>query len=185
MSFEHTAEAVHQELKDNGFYAWPSMVSEPQLARFEQDMSALSESLATKLGVSHEGDRGIITAFERGGQFRHVLYNKIQGMEVLSEITRYAMKTVSDLGLLEALGFDLPSVQTNLRVDLPNEEKFMLPMHQDYASMRSHKAVRIWLPLRSVDKNNGTMTVVPGSNNEGPLEHNTNDANPVRCAAAL
>ena len=57
-------------------------------------------------------------------------------MEVLSEITRYAMKTVSDLGLLEALGFDLPSVQTNLRVDLPNEEKFMLPMHQDYASMR-------------------------------------------------
>lgn len=86
------------------------------------------------------------------------------------------MKTVSDLGLLEALGFDLPSVQTNLRVDLPNEEKFMLPMHQDYASMRSHKAVRIWLPLRSVDKNNGTMTVVPGSNNEGPLEHITNDA---------
>ena len=67
MSFEHTAEAVHQELKDNGFYAWPSMVSEPQLARFEQDMSALSESLATKLGVSHEGIEGSLQLSKEAG----------------------------------------------------------------------------------------------------------------------
>ena len=50
-------------------------------------------------------------------------------------------------------------------------------MHQDYGTMRSHKAWRMWIPLRAVNEEYGTMKIVLGSHKLGVVPHDLSDPN--------
>jgi ectoine hydroxylase-related dioxygenase (phytanoyl-CoA dioxygenase family) len=65
----------------------------------------------------------------------------------------------------------VPIVWPTLRADLPGEETYVLPLHQDYATTRSRTAWRLWIPLRAVDRHHGTMVVAPGSHRAGPYSY--------------
>jgi hypothetical protein len=55
-----------------------------------------------------------------------------------------------------------------LRIDLPNEEKYLFDWHQDYPYvMDSLDAVVFWIPLQDVDESNGWLTVAAGSHKAG------------------
>jgi hypothetical protein len=163
------------EFERDGFVTLEDMVSAGDLAAFESEIGEISEHYAQSFGLSAGGDTGLIEAFRRGGNLRKVLYGMIQGLPSIRALTEVAIENLWSSGLLSARGIGLPSILTNLRVDLPNEERFLLPMHQDYAGMRSHNAVRLWLPLRAVDAEAGTMYVVRGSHAQGYLPHDLSD----------
>jgi ectoine hydroxylase-related dioxygenase (phytanoyl-CoA dioxygenase family) len=69
-----------------------------------------------------------------------------------------------------ATGTDLlaASDMKPVRIDLPNESKFLSPWHQDYPYvMDSLDAVVFWIPFHDVDESNGALSVSPGSYHEG------------------
>ena len=58
-----------------------------------------------------------------------------------------------------------------VRVDLPNEGKYLFDWHQDYPYvMDSLDAVVLWIPLHDVDESNGALSVSPGSYRAGLLD---------------
>lgn len=55
-----------------------------------------------------------------------------------------------------------------IRMDNPNEDKFLTQWHQDYVSqLCSPKGVVLWSPLRDVTMNTGPVVICPGSHHEG------------------
>lgn len=174
MSESATAD-VASLLERDGFVLMPGLAGSDQRERFEREVGAISASLARNAGSGAGGDAGLIEVFRRGGDFRSVVYSMLQGLRSLRRITAEAVQRLEEAGLLQQRGIAEPSVLTNLRVDLPRETDFALPMHQDYAGMRSPNAIRVWLPLRPVGPDTGSMTVIRESHLSGPLEHNRDD----------
>ncbi len=168
-----------ESFERDGFATLKDMVPADGLAAFEAEIGSISDHFAEKYGIPKDRDAGLIEVFRRGGNLRKVLYGTIQGLPSVRTLTDSAVDRLKASGLLEEREIALPSILKNLRVDLPDEEQYLLPMHQDYAGMRSHNAVRLWLPLRDVDAEAGTMYIVRGSHEHGYLPHDlSNPGNP-------
>ena len=161
------------DLDRNGYCVFENFATKDRLAQFEKEVAIVSSSCAKRLGVDDTGDNGLIAAFRAGGPFRDVLYRMIQNLPALRAITNDVVETDGVQQALREQGFELPGVSHSMRVDIPNEAAFQLPPHQDYAGMRSHRALRVWLALRQADEHYGTMAVFPGSHRNGALPHNT------------
>lgn len=70
-----------------------------------------------------------------------------------------------------------------IRIDLPNEEKYLFDWHQDYPYvMDSLDALVFWIPLQDVDEINGCLNIALGSHKLGLqkltiLDHNNKQNN--------
>jgi ectoine hydroxylase-related dioxygenase (phytanoyl-CoA dioxygenase family) len=66
------------------------------------------------------------------------------------------------------LAHPIPSVPPVVRIDRPNESRFLEPAHQDYwYSMLSDNSVTYWFPLFPITRDMGYLEVVPGSHKAG------------------
>ena len=75
--------------------------------------------------------------------------------------------------LLGALGLRRPIISTRpeVRTDMPGDEQFMQPWHQDWTyAQTSLNAVTVWTPLHDVTRANGAIDVIPASHLWGPLK---------------
>jgi phytanoyl-CoA hydroxylase len=74
--------------------------------------------------------------------------------------------------LLEKLDLRSPIVSTRpeVRTDMPDDERYMQPWHQDWRyGQGSVNSVTLWLPLQDVDASNGTIELMAGSHLYGYL----------------
>lgn len=63
-----------------------------------------------------------------------------------------------------------------IRVDQPDEDKYLFNWHQDYPFiMDSEDAIVFWIPLHDVDDHNGCLRVAVGSHKLGILPMRVND----------
>ena len=72
----------------------------------------------------------------------------------------------------ESLGisYPIPSTLPIVRIDRPNEAKFLTPAHQDYwFSMLSDNSLSYWFPVFSLTEAMGYLQVVPKSHKQGLL----------------
>jgi Phytanoyl-CoA dioxygenase (PhyH) len=78
-----------------------------------------------------------------------------------------------------------------VRIDHPNEDKFLFPWHQDYPYVQdSEDALVYWIPLRDVNEEDGCLTIALGSHRRGilplrvddPFNRNKNGARTVAIA---
>lgn len=146
------------------------------LADFEAELGVVVESQVAMHGVSPSlGKEPLISLFELEGAYRGLLYDSLQQLPSLARISLHVFNILKTGGILKTLGFVAPLVAWGMRVDLPGETKFMLPMHQDYAHLWSGRCARIWLALRSVDSHFGSLSIVPGSHAQGYVPHNLSD----------
>ena len=59
---------------------------------------------------------------------------------------------------------------TNVRIDLPGEDKYLLPLHQDFPYIQdSMNGITWWIPFMTVPISAGPPTFVCGSHNLGIL----------------
>lgn len=166
------------QFRDKGYIILESCIPPALLEQFERELAQLANS-KTFDGFAEPGagsEERFLAAFKSGGHFRSVLYSMIQTLPSLREIGNALMALPAIAGLLKERDFTLPGYSQSMRVDIPNEEKFMLPPHQDYAGMRSNKAIRVWLPLREVGPGLGSVRVYDGSHTEGVIDHDGGSA---------
>src|SRR5712691_670389 len=82
-----------------------------------------------------------------------------------------ALPTLAEV--LRRVGLEAPMISTRpeVRIDLPEDARYMQPWHQDWRyGQGSVNSVTIWVPLHRVDRSNGTIDVAPGSHLLGYLE---------------
>jgi ectoine hydroxylase-related dioxygenase (phytanoyl-CoA dioxygenase family) len=60
----------------------------------------------------------------------------------------------------------VPSIYQTLKGDLPDDDSYTLPFHQDYRLTRSHRAYRLWIPLRDVGRTKGSIELASGSHKD-------------------
>lgn len=60
-----------------------------------------------------------------------------------------------------------------VRADMPDDEKWSFPPHQDYPFNRgSLNSITIWIPFQDTPDNIGPLNVVPASHNDGERAEN-------------
>ena len=161
----------------DGFCYLSGLVSASLIDQFESEIAALANAQIARRAITrhHSGREPLIDLFKIGGAYRTLLYKAIHQLPVLGEISRVVFQQLREGGVLDALGFQAPLLSQGIRVDIPGETDFMLPMHQDYAHLWALPCARIWLPLRPVGPGIGSMSVVAGSHRDGFVPHNMSD----------
>ena len=64
----------------------------------------------------------------------------------------------------------------DIRFALPNDEKHLTPAHQDHFFIRQTERFRtVWIPLMSIERHVGGLTVAARSHHRGLLEHSDHE----------
>lgn len=117
-------------------------------------------------------DEWLIPLFHLNNGYRTQLYQLLQCAVSLHEIA------VSEVlqEIAKNLGCFCPSLRNvALRIDIPHEDRFLQPLHQDMNAMRSENAVNFWIPFQAVTVANGALTLFPQSHKMGPLGYTERD----------
>ena len=86
------------------------------------------------------------------------------------------------LDLCRDLGIEFPSVMgsCNMRIDRPADAKHLFKWHQDTLYLLgSSNAITVWIPLGKVDREHGTIAVIPGSHKAGVYPYKKISDKPV------
>jgi ectoine hydroxylase len=68
------------------------------------------------------------------------------------------------------LSYPIFSTSPELRIDMPGDDQYRQPWHQDWRSgQSSFNAITMWFPLHSIDADLGPLSIVPGSHQHGLL----------------
>lgn len=163
----------HGALARDGFVAVPGFVDSADLAAFEHAIRVAGERLAESRGIVCEDAEPLTAVIRAAGAHRSLLFDHVKRLWVLERLTSEIGCWLEEQGFFVRCGIAVPLFWPTLRADLPGETIYSFPLHQDYATTRSHKAWRLWIPLRDTDEHHGTMKVAVGSHRGGPYEYVT------------
>ena len=174
-----------EEILENGYIVIPEFVRSSFLVDFEQTIDQLARLLVQKKRVQPTSPDALIDLLKLGGGFREVLFTQLKYLQVLQTLSAEIGDFLVSSGFLAQMQFSVPLVWPTLRADPPDEDTYLLPMHQDYKSTRSLRALRMWITLRTADDHYGSMALLPGSHKLGALEHDTSDPRYPKIDAGL
>ncbi|MEX0807183.1 MAG: phytanoyl-CoA dioxygenase family protein [Dongiaceae bacterium] len=160
-------------LDRDGFAILPGLVAADDLARFEHDIALLGARFARRGGVDPGGDEPLTAALRAAGRHRSMMFDHIKRLYVIERLVGDIGRQLEALGLFRHAAIEVPLLWPTLRADLPGEDIYSFPLHQDYATTRCRTAWRLWVPLRDVDEHFGTMQVAVGSHGGGPYHYIT------------
>tara|TARA_R110001599_G_scaffold353742_1_gene596024 strand:+ start:6426 stop:7214 length:789 start_codon:yes stop_codon:yes gene_type:complete len=168
------------ELNANGYSIIDGLLTQSALDRFELTMQELTSELIKRRQIKALSDDPMIDLLNVGGEYREILFLQLKYLQVVQSISAEIGDKLHQAHFYDEMAMRVPLVWPTLRADPPNEETYLLPMHQDYGSIRSHRAFRMWIPLRDVSEEYGSMKVVVGSHKLGIAHHDlSNPYHPV------
>ena len=159
------------ELEEHGFIQLPALASKPDLEEFERVVAAFCSAQIAARGIKQRHADPFVDVMLADEEYRRHLFPLLPRFHVVERITADVGTRLVQSGFLGRENFHAPLIWPYFRADLPNEEDYLLPFHQDIYSTVSAKAWRIWLPMRRVDRHYGSMEVVVGSHKLGTVPH--------------
>jgi hypothetical protein len=163
------------ELSERGYVTVPRAVAQPRLLEFHATVQELTVALGARHRLPTRGTTPLLPLLRRGGAYRTQLFSLLKNLHVVQRMSLELVERLRAGGLWARMGMRVPLAWPTLRADPPDEDTYLLPMHQDYGSTRCHVALRGWVPLTPANEEHGTMSVVVGSHKLGFLEHDTSD----------
>jgi len=163
------------ELQSQGYAVLPGLVGQDELLRFEQQIEALTLSQLSALKLVPQHQDAFIDVFSVGGAYASRLYQLLERLAVLQEVSARIAGAMARAGFFEWSRMSVPLVWPDIRADIPGNVEQLLPVHQDFGSMQCRNAYRLWIPLRPSNAKLGTMCVYPGTHKQGPVEHDVSD----------
>ena len=164
-----------EELNSNGYSIIDGLLTQSALDRFEQTMHELTSELIKRRKIDPLSIDPMIDLLNIGGEYREILFLRLKYLHIVQTISAELGDKLQQVDFYGKMAMRVPLVWPTLRADPPNEETYLLPMHQDYGTIRSHTAFRMWIPLRDVNEKYGTMKVVAGSHKLGIVHHDASD----------
>jgi hypothetical protein len=163
----------YEALDRDGFAILPGLVGPADLARFEHDIALLGARFAKRHGVDPHADEPLTAALRAAGRHRSMMFDHIKRLYVIERLAGEIGRQLEALGLFRHAAIEVPILWPTLRADLPGEDLYSFPPHQDYTTTRCRTAWRLWVPLRDVDKHFGTLQIAVGSHRDGPYRYVT------------
>lgn len=164
----------HDRLTRDGYAPIARTMPPDLLDEFERTMDRLAESGLRRKGLAPDGKEPMHALLSAGGAYRRRLFPSLKNLAVVQEMTACARGWVEESGFLDWARIETPAIWPSLRADPPDETKYLLPWHQDYATACA-RAWRLWIPLRRVSVETGSMAVLPGTHKLGHIEHEAAD----------
>ena len=159
------------ELEEHGFTLLPALASKADLEEFERVIGEFCGAQIAARGIKQRHADPFIDVMLADEEYWRHLFPLLPRFQVVERITADVGTRLVRSGFLGRENFRAPLIWPYFRADLPNEEDYLLPFHQDIYSTVSAKAWRIWLPMRRVDQHHGSMEVVAGSHKLGAVPH--------------
>lgn len=161
---------INKHIEKHGFVVIENAVTNEQLEAVRREIETILTAeaeryLDTDDIESERFDAYLEPLFNLDSDYRGRLYDLLQDMHSLGQIA------FSDwiLTVAEERGLDAPNLRNfGTRIDIPGEDEYLQPIHQDLNN--SETSMACWIPLRSVTPENGALRVFPGSHELGPVE---------------
>jgi len=173
-SFNHKKEAAYRYFNENGCVIFRDLIEEKYSDKIITELqSAIQYQVQKHLNsskqdflVANDFDRGLIELARYNDTLRERLYNIIQRLPSLSNFMAHPnfIQIAKELGMSEPI-----YLAPHIRMDLPNDEKFLIPPHQEIRGIRSPNMIFMITALVDTDKKKGALLVAPGSHKLGPL----------------
>lgn len=156
--------------RENGYVIIKDLFSREELGRARSEIYTLFET--SLRDINEEGLSGpdLMTSYYQKEKERWQRCAK-RMYDLLGVYSLAAKSQVAEV--LKRLGLQTPIISTRpeVRTDMPGDDQYMQPWHQDWRSGQgSLNSVTIWAPLHDVRVKNGAIEIVPGSHLLGYLE---------------
>ena len=158
---------------DNGCVVLNDVYNNEEIKELQNTIKKiLQKQIGTNLdGVelkeSNGFDKGIIEYFGKNDDLRSRFYNVIQGILPLYKCATKndLLNVISQCGVLEPVIFIPPQI----RMDLPEDERFLQPVHQEIRGTKSTKMTFAITALCDISNEKGALKVGLGSHKLGPI----------------
>ena len=111
-------------------------------------------------------DRGLIELSKKDDKLRERLYDHIQDLPGLYDISVNPVYQT----ILKEFGYKIPVIRTShIRMDIPHDERFLQPAHQEIRSIRCDNMLFFINPLVDTPEEKGAIQGAPGSHKLGPI----------------
>jgi hypothetical protein len=114
-------------------------------------------------------DDGFVELNERDREFGGTIYRACRRITPIHQLATSRVFIEIAKGLMETDLLISNGIMA-VRIDQPNEDKFLFDWHQDYPFIQdSLDGVVFWMSLHDVDETNGWLRIIPGSHKRGLL----------------
>jgi hypothetical protein len=157
---------------ESGFFIARGLLPKRFLSQVLLDMQVIFANQLSKMGRSPSAipnhlDSVVLAMMRPDTVERRFIYEFVRHLRSVRvlEFHKAIEGKLKNLGFNMPVSFEIPTV----RIDIPGEKKFLTPPHQDVRSIRTAHCVTVWIPLRRVDTERGTIAVAPGSHRDGVI----------------
>jgi ectoine hydroxylase-related dioxygenase (phytanoyl-CoA dioxygenase family) len=162
--------------KTNGVVIFKDLVPENLIKIQHIQINALiSNQFSIVFGKNTKAlntDTKLIELAKKDDRYRERLYNVIQELPVNSNFG--AFKNFYEIS--KKLGIKIPSLRASqIRVDMPNENRFLIPPHQEIKGIRSDNTLTFITAINDITNKMGTLRLAKGSFRLGPLQPEFSD----------
>lgn len=168
---ESNSAIIKNRFHQDGFVIIRDLLSEKTVDSVESEIKCILDHEAERhLGAHPSDDEQFDTylkaLFSLDSNYRSRLYQVLQSMVSLYQFATFEKV----LDVADVLGVQAPNIRNvGVRIDIPGEDEFLQPLHQDVNSMRSKNCLNYWMPLQKVSRENGALRVFRGSHKLGPI----------------
>ena len=159
---DQTAEAA-AFYRTQGYAVLAGLFAPAELEQIAAEVCGLFEARFAAEGIRGASPRAVmLEQYHANRQIWRQCASKM--WDVLAVLRCAAKPEIAEL--LRAFGLRRPIVSTRpeVRTDMPADEQFMQPWHQDWIyAQTSLNAVTFWTPLHDVTTANGAIEIIPGS----------------------
>jgi len=145
----------------DGYTTAKAVIPRELFESFYDEVRAIGRTLAKDLDITATGtiDEVWMQLAKRDRALAGQLYDAVKHSVALRKISVSPELLAT---LKQAMGSDaIGLVDLNVRIDAPNEDKFLFAWHQDYwFSICSPQAVVAWIPLVQLDGEKGGIEVI-------------------------
>jgi len=159
--------------REHGYVVVRDLLRKEQLDAMKQEVHAIAAAEAKRLGLDKQPpqqsrgfDEYIVELMQHDPAYRSRLYKVFLHLHSV-----YALSHSEELKkVMSVLGLQCPNFRNlTVRMDIPGEEKFLQPFHQDIREVRALNCINFWTTLHDVDIESGGLQFFPGSHKLGPL----------------
>lgn len=158
---------IKQFYEENGFVIMEKFFTDDEIDTLKNDLASLFENtFQEKVEDIREFISKKYSDKDKWQSIARTMYDMFSYVRLNSD------KKVEDLLKIIGLRKPMYSSRGEIRLDMPNDDKYRQPDHQDWIyTCRSFNAVTTWTPMHNVSIDDGTISVIPKSHKFGLLDY--------------
>ena len=170
---KHNLNSALSYFEDNGCIIFNDLIDPKLVQEIQNTLKQIlrkqieNNSVKKEFKKGNGFDYGLLEYFESNDDLRERFYKVIQGISSLYKYVGNAdlLSVITKFGIAEPIVYIPPQI----RIDLPSDERFLQPVHQEIRDTRSQKMIFAITALCNIDKEKGALKVGLGSHKLGPI----------------